>query len=352
MSDARRRWPSAAGVAPRWRDCAANEHEVGARHAARGARRARACRPARDGRDRATAAPARRAGARRPAAAGHRRVGEPTGCRDAAAAFELALEDGTRPIGRRERGAAARCRRSSSPAITGSRSAAQRRRSRSRRARCHDRAARAAPWALAVQLYALRRNGDGGLGDFAALRGLRARAPPRTAPPRSRSARCTRSSPPTPTASAPTRRPAASCSTCCTRAAGRSDAERRGSRRWTWWTGRPRPRRGSRALRDAFERPRPPSARRSPRSAPSRASALETHARFEALHAAAVRRRPAAGTGALAGGAARPGQPGRRRVRARPRRRGRASTPTCSSAPTAASRRRRRRRATRACRSA
>ena len=76
--------------------------------------------------------------------------------------------------------------------------------------------AAARPWGLAVQLYGLRRAGDGGIGDFAGVARVRPARRRGTARRPWRSARCTRNSPPTRTGSAPTRHPAASCSTCCT----------------------------------------------------------------------------------------------------------------------------------------
>ena len=89
---------------------------------------------------------------------------------------ELALEDGERR--RRSRSGAARRdvpadRRS--PAIIACASPTARSRSRSRRraaSRCDDIAPARRLWGLAVQLYSLRRAGDGGIGDTGAVRDL------------------------------------------------------------------------------------------------------------------------------------------------------------------------------------
>ena len=290
--------------------------------------------------------PARRARGR-PAAADHRRrSASRSRCPPAPARYELVLEDGTRARHARGRWTARCCRhrRARLPPARDRRPA--RPRSPSPRAAASPSAPRRRPWALAVQLYALRRAGDAGLGDFRALRDLVAPAAAHGAagiaisPVHAQfSADPDRFSPYSPSSRHHAERAAR-------RARLAADAQRPARARAAGRLARALrapARRAARRVRRRLAR-RARGARRVPRRTWATRS-RPTPASKRCTPSSSAEHRPLA-LAHLAGGAARPGQPGRRRIRPRPRRRGRASTPTCSAAPTGASPRRRRRRAT------
>ena len=175
------------------------------------------------------------------------------------------------------------------PAITGWNSADSNDDAGRRAARCPsiaDVRGRRTPWGLAVQLYCAAPRRGGGIGDFAALARFRAIGRRGMARARSRSARCMRSSPPIPDRFSPYA-PSSRVMLNVLHAPlpdGAADAEPARLERLELvdWPA---------AAAPGWPRSAPPSSSAGPmtprfaRIPASRGDALETHARFEALHA-------------------------------------------------------------------